>query len=154
MRLFILLMFFATFSFNATSIDKKQFYDVFKSESLDSVEVLLTRYEQMSQVEEVKIYQGALYIKKAGFLKKMGEKLVLFKIGREMVETKIAEQPENIEFRFIRLIIQEKVPAVLKYHSDKEKDAQLVINGVEQMERDVRDAIFDYSKNSASLTFD
>lgn len=154
MKSIIIATLLTLFSLNATSIDKKHFYDVFKGESLDSVEALLKVYEKLEPAEEVLIFKGALYVKKAGFLKNLGEKLELFKKGRLMVEKEIQEQPDNVEFRFVRLIIQEKVPAILRYHSNKEEDADMVIKGVKQLEKDVQEAIFDYSKNSSSLSFE
>ena len=103
---------------------------------------------------EVILFKGALYIKKSGFLKNLNEKLELFKKGRLIVEQKIEEQPDNVEFRFVRLIIQEKVPGILRYHKNKEEDAKMVVEGVSRLDKDVQDAIFDYSKNSTSLSFD
>jgi len=155
MKPIIIVTFLTLFSLNAASINKKHFYDVFKGESIDSVEVLLKIYEEIEvPTADVILYKGALYIKKSGFLKGLNEKLELFKKGRKIVEKEIEEQPDNVEYRFVRLIIQEKVPAILRYHSNKEEDAQMVITGVNQLEKDVQEAIFDYSKNSSSLSFD
>ncbi|HLW07776.1 MAG TPA: hypothetical protein VKY45_09430 [Marinilabiliaceae bacterium] len=154
MKAIVLLIFLTFFSLNAVSIDKKYFYDVFKGGSMDSVDALLSVYEEMEPVGEELIFKGALYVKKAGFLNNLGQKIELFKKGREIVEKKIEEQPENVEFRFVRLIIQEKVPAILRYNSNKAEDAEMVIKGVNQLEKEVQEAIFDYSKNSSSLTFD
>lgn len=155
MKTILLVMFLTLFTLNAASIDKKYFYEVFKAESADSVDALLKVYEEMEvSSAEVILFKGALYIKKSGFLKNLNEKLELFKKGRLIVEQKIEEQPDNVEFRFVRLIIQEKVPGILRYHKNKEEDAEMVVEGVSRLDKDVQDAIFDYSKNSTSLSFD
>lgn len=155
MKTIVLLIFLTFFSLNAVSIDKKYFYEVFKEESIDSTEALLNIYEAIENPSsEVILFKGALYVKKAGFLYNLGQKIALFKKGREIVEKTIEEQPDNVEFRFVRLIIQEKVPAILRYYSNKVEDAEMVIKGVNQLEKEVQEAIFDYSKNSSSLTFD
>lgn len=155
MKYIIVITFLAIFSLNAASINKKHFYEVFKCESIDSVDNLLRIYEEIENPEaEVILFKGALYIKKSGFLKSLNEKLELFKIGREIVEKKIEEQPDNVEFRFVRLIIQDKVPAILRYHKNKEEDAEMVVKGISLLEKSVQEAIFDYAENSPSLAFE
>lgn len=148
-------MFLTFFSLNAKSIDKKHFYEVFKGESIVSIESLLSVYEKIKNPEaEVLLYKGALYVKKSGFLKNANEKIEFFKKGREIIEKKIIEQPDNVEFRFVRLIVQEEVPTILRYYTNKEEDAKIVIEGTSRLEKVVQDAIFDYSKKTSYLTFD
>ena len=63
-------------------------------------------------------FTGALLMKKAGFNAPPAIKLHLFKSGHKMLEAAIRNNPENAEFRFLRLIIQEHAPGILGYKND------------------------------------
>lgn len=130
--------------------DKAEFYAVMKSATLDAVN---TELETMKDAPEKERdgYEGALLMRKAGLLKRPKDRLSFFKQGRIKLETALLADPDNTEFHFLRLIIQEHAPKIVKYHSDIEKDKALIIKSFKSLSTAVRHAILDYSENSKVL---
>ncbi len=75
-------------------------------------------------------YQGALYMKKADFVKGVKDKIKTFKKGAQILEDEIAKKPSNAEFRFLRLAVQEHAPRILKYNKNINEDKKAVIDGL------------------------
>jgi hypothetical protein len=103
-------------------------------------------------VAEKEAYEGALLMKKAGVIKGTAkEKLIFFKSGRSKLESAIAKNNNNIEYRFLRLIIQEHAPKIVKYRNDIEQDSRLIITNFKSLPQDLQQTIADYSKASKVL---
>jgi hypothetical protein len=130
--------------------DKAAFYAIIKSGNKDDVDNELTLVTE-SSISEKDAYEGFLLMRKAGLSGKPGEKLRLFKAGRIKLETAILNDSENAEYHFLRLIIEEKAPKIVKYHNDLETDKQIVIKSYKNLPPVVQQAIIDYSKNSKVL---
>ena len=64
-------------------------------------------------------FLGAMIMRKAGIGGNPASKLKLFKQGHKLLEAAIAKDPNNAEFRFLRLIIQENSPGILGYNNDR-----------------------------------
>jgi hypothetical protein len=129
---------------------KSTFYDVMASGDLAAVENQLTVIQGSSMANK-EGYEGAMLIRKAGFVKGAKTKLDLFKAGRIKLETAIAADNENTEFHFLRLAIEEHAPKIIKYHSDIEKDKTIVQKNYKNLSPSVQHAILDYCKNSKVL---
>jgi hypothetical protein len=50
----------------------------------------------------------------------------MFKSGRSKLESAITKDKENTEYRFLRLIIQEHAPRIVKYRNELEKDSKWI----------------------------
>lgn len=112
---FFFLMQFSTLS----SQINEAFYDVIRSSSTDSVRSLAAELESLeSPSSQDQVYLGALYMRMADFQKVPAQKLASFKQGRELLEQEIEKQPKEVEFRFVRMIIQEQAPAFLNYSGE------------------------------------
>lgn len=96
-------------------------------------------------------YEGALLMKKASLVKKNKDKLSFFKAGRIKLETALMADPDNTEFHFLRLAIEEHAPKIVRYHKDIDGDKVLVIKNFKNTSPAVQHAIVDYSKNSKVL---
>lgn len=96
-------------------------------------------------------YEGTLIMKKAGMTKGAGKKLSLFKQGRGQLESAIAKDANNAEFRFLRLMIQEHAPGILGYKDDLEKDSTYIRQSFKKLPVEVQQAITDYCKTSKVL---
>ena len=94
---------------------------------------------------------GAMTMKKAGIVGSPVTKLNLFKKGHLLLEGAIKKNPENAEFRFLRLMIQEHAPGFLKYRNNITEDSELVKNSYPSQPEEVRQAMIDYSKKSKVL---
>ena len=132
------------------SFDKSAFYAAMAGENIKNLNALLTQLKETT-IPEKAAYEGALLIKKAGLVKKPKDKLSLFKSGRLLLETAIRANEENIEYRFIRLIIQENAPKIVRYKNDLKNDTALVIKSFKNLAPVVQQAVRDYSKNSKFL---
>ena len=130
--------------------DKAAFYAVIKSGDKEEIDNELTLVTA-STIPEKDAYEGFLLMRKAGITGKPAEKLRLFKQGRIKLETALLNDSENAEYHFLRLIIEEKAPKIVKYHNDLEADKQIIIKDYKNLHPVVQQAIMDYSKNSKIL---
>jgi len=130
--------------------EKAEFYEVMKSGTLETIDNQLEAIKAAPEKERDG-YEGAMLMKKAGLLKKPKDRLAFFKQGRIKLETALLADPENTEFHFLRLAIEERAPKIVKYHSDIEKDKAIVIKNFKSQSPAVRHAILDYCENSKVL---
>lgn len=148
----VLLLLFISVKINAhpQKFEKAEFYEVMKSGTLETITNELETVKSAPEKERDG-YEGALLMKKAGLLKKAKDRLASFKQGRIKLETALLADPENTEFHFLRLAIEEHAPRIVKYHSDIEKDKAIVIKNFKGQSPAVRHAILDYCENSKVL---
>ena len=148
----VILLLFISVKINAhpQKFEKAEFYEVMKSGTLEAITNELEAVKSAPEKERDG-YEGALLMKKAGLLKKAKDRLASFKQGRIKLETALLADPENTEFHFLRLAIEEHAPKIVKYHSDIEKDKAIVIKNFKSQSPAVRHAILDYCENSKVL---
>jgi len=146
----ILLLLIASVKAYPQKFEKAEFYEVMKSGTLETITNELEAVKSAPEKERDG-YEGALLMKKAGLLKKPKDRLSFFKQGRIKLETALLADPENTEFHFLRLAIEERAPKIVKYHSDNEKDKAIIIKNFKSQSPAVRHAILDYSENSKVL---
>lgn len=130
--------------------DRSSFYAAMASASVSEIDEQLASLKTAS-LPEKEAYEGALLMKKSGMVAKAKDKLSLFKSGRTKLEAAIAKEPDNAEFRFLRLIIQEHAPKVVNYRSEIDKDSKLIRSNYKNLPAAVQQAISDYSKKSSVL---
>jgi hypothetical protein len=129
----------------AQKMDKAAFYAAMKTDNANEINKELDALGDSEQG-----YAGALIIRKAG-LPKAKERLKLFKQGKAKLEAAIAADPENTEYRFLRLSIQEHTPKIVRYKADLEADKAFVIKHFSKLSLVVQHAVKDYSKDSKIL---
>ena len=129
------------------------FYPAFKSASLEVINQELSKEEyQEPTTIQIKAYKGALLMKKSGYTKGIEDKIKFFKEGHELLEGAIETNPDNIEYRFIRLIIQEHAPKILNYNKEIEVDATLIEQKYSSLSDGLKKRIKEYaSTNSVAL---
>lgn len=96
-------------------------------------------------------FEGALLMKKAGIIDGTKKKLDLFKSGRKKLEAAIQKDSSNTEFRFLRLMIQEHAPGILRYRGEMNKDRLYIKNNFKKLPLVVQGAVREYSKESKIL---
>jgi len=96
-------------------------------------------------------FLGAMIMKRAGIGGNPFYKLYLFKKGHELLENAIKEDPNNTEFRFLRLMIQENAPGFLGYYDSEEGDSEYIRNAYKSLPENLQKAITDYNKTSKVL---
>jgi hypothetical protein len=114
------------------------------------------------QLEELKsapevlrpAFMGAMLMKRASFFGSAGSRLHYFREGHKMLESAIRQYPENVEFRFLRLMIEEHVPPQLGYSKDIEPDCEFIRKNYKTLPEEVQRTIQDYNKKSKFLKLD
>ena len=160
--LFVLLLFPGAQSAQASSIakeqgperqsfDKSAFYSIMASGDPDAVNGELTLLANASFPEK-QAYEGALLMRKAGLLTIPAEKLRSFKSGRIKLESALLKDSANGEYHFLRLIIQEHAPGIVRYSKDLQKDSSFIRRIFKSLSPTIQKAILDYSKYSRKLS--
>jgi hypothetical protein len=96
-------------------------------------------------------YEGALLMKKADLVIIAARKLKFFKAGRIKLETALVNGPNNTEYHFLRLAVEEHAPKIVKYHNDIEADKMIIQKNYKNLSPVVQHAILDYCKKSKVL---
>ena len=145
----IVLFLFAINTFKA-GITNAEYYTALASQDTVKINAQLSLLAGL-QTNTTNAYTGALQMKKAGILKSGKEKLTLFKKGKLLLEAAIKKEPQNAEYHFLRLIIQENCPAILNYHDQINEDAKQVRSAYKSFNTEIKKAIIDYAKTSKVL---
>jgi hypothetical protein len=98
------------------NFSRPAFYSILASGKLEEINEELTLLSDVA-VPEKEAYEGTLLMRKAGLVKIPHEKLKFFKKGRIKLETALLTDNKNCEYHFLRLIIQEHAPKIVKYSS-------------------------------------
>lgn len=130
--------------------ERNAYYAALSSNELPAVEKQLDIILR-SKPGQKEAFEGALQMKRAALIKGAANKLKEFKAGREKLENMIAKDPDNVEFRFLRLIIQEKAPKMLHYDQEINKDHQFIIAHFTAIPESLQKAIRAYSRLSNVL---
>ncbi len=133
------------------SVERNIFYSAVSGDSVEQVDQAIEKLEKIKKTPIVKAYIGALYIKKAGFLKVPKEKLDVFKQGQELLDNEIQLQPNNVEMRFVRLMMQEQTPKVLNYKNNINEDKKKIVQNFGKIDSELQAIIRDYAKTSKIL---
>ena len=130
--------------------ERPQFYSVLKSGSAEAIDKEIEVLSG-SALAEKGAYMGTLLMKKADLMRSAKEKLALFKEGRKKLEAAMAKDSANVEYRFLRLIIEEHAPKVVKYRSHLQEDSRYIQERFAKLPQAARNAVIDYSKTSKVL---
>lgn len=98
------------------------------------------------------LYKGAALMTKAKFEKKIKDKKELVKEGATLIELAIEKEPENVEFRLVRLIIQENSPKIIGYYKNIDSDKDMIINQYNQQSLTLKKWIKSYAEQSKVFT--
>jgi hypothetical protein len=130
--------------------DESTFFKSLASDDIHAVEASL-KMVQGADIREKKAYRGALLMKKAGLVSGPRAKLSLFKEGHRLLEKAISNEPSNVTYRFLRMIIQENAPRILNYNDEIEEDAKVITVKFDTLSPAIKSAVIDYGKKSKYL---
>jgi len=133
-----------------TGFKKADFYNAMAGKNADAINKQL-EVIKTSSVTEKNAYEGALLMKKAGIAGGPKKKLDLFKEGHKKLEAVLQKDSSNVEFRFLRLMIQEHAPGILGYKGQLENDSQYIRENFGKLLPVVQQAVREYSKKSIFL---
>jgi len=98
-------------------------------------------------------YSSMLVFMKAKYVLNPYTKLSLVKKGRKQMEAAIKLHPNNIENRFLRLVIQTKLPGFLGYNDHKTEDKKYILNNFNaNTDKDLKARIKLYFKENKMLS--
>jgi hypothetical protein len=137
----------------ANGINRQVFYQAMEGNNRMLVDSELV-YSRKDATGNLGAFTGALIMKKAGLGGSASTKLHLFKQGHQMLEAAIEQEPDNTEYRFLRLMIQENAPGFLGYKNDLEKDSAYIRKTYKSLPSEVQQAILRYNKKSKVLKLD
>ncbi|CAG4994845.1 hypothetical protein DYBT9275_01480 [Dyadobacter sp. CECT 9275] len=138
-------------AFAQATIDRNDYYQILSSESEPGIDGMLKKLETEKQSSQVMAYTGAMLMKKAGFVKGVNGKVKTFKKGVRLLESEIDANPANVEYRFLRLTIQENAPHILKYNQNLAGDKEAILTSYRKLDTTLKNVIADYSRNSKVL---
>ena len=130
--------------------NRSDFYAALSSDKLNEINTQLNILKE-SSLEEKEAYEGTLLMKKSGLVANAKEKLSLFKAGRIKLESSISKDTKNAEYRFLRIIIQEHAPKIVKYRNELEADSRLILDNYKNLPQFLQQVIKDNSKKSKVL---
>src|SRR5690606_14362558 len=133
------------------SFSKAEFFKAMESSDAKLIVSIEQKVASSIDSDEKKAYYGAILMKSADFQKTPGEKLKKFKQGKELLESVIASNPNQVEYRFLRLMIQENAPKIVKYDQNIEEDCKLIKSNLSKVSSELKNAISNYTKTSKNL---
>jgi hypothetical protein len=150
--LVILSLFILCIAVQVKAIDKKHYYHALASGSEPLIDEVLLLLKKEKQSSATFAYQGAMLMKKAGFVKGVKGKVDTFKKGAALLEKEIQQNGNNTEYRFLRLTVQEHAPGILKYNKDIEEDKKVILNNYSKLDSTLKEVITNYAQDSKILS--
>lgn len=142
---------FSILAFASVQFSKNEFFKTMESGQQEAIFSLEKKLEGCSTSDDQQAYLGAITMKAAEFQKTAGEKLKKFKEGKNRLEKIIQLHPNNVEYRFLRLMIQENAPKILQYTTNIKEDVNKIKGNIDAVPKEIKDAIVNYARTSANL---
>lgn len=133
------------------NFSKTEFFKTMESGDQESIISLEKKIAGLAVSDDQQAYLGAIGMKTAEFQKSAGDKLKKFKEGKVLLEKAIQSHPNNVEYRFLRLMIQENAPKILGYNSNIKEDVSLIKANINKVPKEIKTAITNYSGVSENL---
>jgi hypothetical protein len=93
-------------------------------------------------------------MKKSSLLQSLKKKTENFNKGKNLLETEIEKSPGEIEFRFLRFIIQENAPPIVHYRKNMEEDRELIYSSFASLPSHLQNEIISYATHSKLLNLE
>lgn len=151
---FLLLILTQLSVFSFAQFNKETIYEALSSEDEGQINREIEKLKKIDHSSEIKAFKGALIAKKASFQKEPKAKIDLFKSGVNLLEEAIEKKPNNVEFRFLRLSVQEHSPKIMRYKGELSKDKEMILKNFNHLDPDLKAIIRDYAKESDVLPSD
>lgn len=146
-----MLTYLLSLSLVLVSFSKSSFFETIKTKNKVEIAALEKEIGNQKIDNTQQAYLGTIKMTSSDFEKTPAEKLKKFKEGKALLEKSISAEPTNPEFRFLRLIIQENAPKMLKYNQNIAEDAKFIQQNSSKLPKEVKTAATNYSKTSSNL---
>lgn len=142
----VILFFILSSLFNCVLAQDLKVYSLLENGDEKSLDQKINQLEEDNSLN--KAYKGALLSKKAELLFSPIEKLAEFKKGAKLLEEAIVEDPENIEQRLLRYIIQSNAPSFLGYNKNLSEDRLMLESNA--LKPSLRQIVLDFNEANKS----
>lgn len=123
---FILSFLIISFCSEITEV-RTQFYDI---DSEDKLVKLISELEHMT-CEHIEPYLASAIMQRAEYAFFPTKKMSYFKKGKKRLETYILNHPKDLEAKYIRFLIQNKIPSFLHYNDSISADKRFIETNIE-----------------------
>lgn len=130
---------------------KEKLLHAVSSKNETTITTCMHDLEKHKNSAENRAYLGVMYTKYAQFKFFPTDKFSYFNKGKSLLEKEIESDPSNVEFRFLRLIIQENAPGIVMYSDNISTDAKRIKEGVNKLSDPLKEFILAYAKTSKAL---
>lgn len=137
--------------FAQSGIDKSSFFNAMSSGNTKQIESQLQSLKSISGTDK-EAFEGALLMRKSGTLAVPAKKLAMFKQGYKKLESAISKNPANVEYKFLRLMVQENAPRSLGYYKTISQDSKFVKDNYRTLSVATQNSVTSYSKKSKALS--
>jgi hypothetical protein len=134
-----------------SGFSKSECIKALQGKDAKAIQKLITSIEQSSASSDRTAYLGALTMKSASLKETPKEKMEVFKKGKDLLEKAITTNKKNTEYRFLRLMIQENAPKIVKYSSNIKEDATWIKEHYTNCSSEIIQAIKNYAAQSVVL---
>lgn len=150
--LFSFILFFTFFS-NPSIIEIRKLYATATSSEANAKDFLSKLADIAKEDNKTMVaYKGASIAIVSKLEKKVSDKSKKFKEGAKLIEFAVANDPNNIEIRFVRLSVQENVPKIVNYRGNKKEDKQFLLDHYNEQTGALKIYIGDFIKQSKSFS--
>ena len=148
MKTALTLFFFSSIWISSPNMEV---YKALRGESAEVIETVLSDLQEKKTSPLNNAYIGTLLMKKSEYMTTARKKVSIFKEGHAILETEIANDPGNAEYRFLRFAIQEHAPKILGYNKNIENDKKQIIENFKTFSPTLQDFIKEYALKSPNL---
>lgn len=126
-----LLLFLATIALTINfQTDLTQMREDFHNISThEEIKEFIQKYEQSDSQSEP--YVASAIMRKAEFVFLPTTKLKYFNQGKNKLEKYIKNNPQNIEGRYVRILVQRNIPSFLGYSNHIDEDREVIQQNIE-----------------------
>ncbi len=146
----LLVVLFTHFAAWGQGFERQAFYAAIADNNSARIEEQLALVRK-NEFTGQQAFEGALLMRQAGTVSGASKKLKLFKEGKTLLEGVIARDRANAEYRFLRLLIQENAPNIVKYRNNLDEDKAIISQSYKKLPQATQSAIITYSKTSRIL---
>jgi hypothetical protein len=147
--LFLFLFFFG----NPSITEIRKLYAT-ASSSENNAKEFASKLNEVSKEDNKTLvaYKGASLSILSKLEKKVSDKSKKFKEGSSLIEFAVANDPNSIEIRMIRLSVQENVPKIVNYRGNKKEDKKFLLDHYKEQTGTLKDYIGDFISQSKSFS--
>lgn len=134
-----------------SSFSKSECIKVLQSKDAKAIQKCIVTLDEATASSDRTAYLGALNMKSAALKETPKEKMEVFKKGKDLLEKAITANKKNTEYRFLRLMVQENAPKIVKYAANINEDAAWIKEHYTTCSSEIIQAIKNYAAQSVVL---